>query len=133
METFELRGVPQSVAFSCTVNVAPGVVCDEYGFISDKTKDLGIIHIKPGHSTPRQKVTTGEVTIEGYVWGEGIFVVNRSNGETETYGLGPEAVSRLEVEVNVGDVIQWIASPAVGLIAYEVCFPPFEEGRFVNL
>lgn len=41
--------------------------------------------------------------------------------------------NRPEITVNIGDVMQWEAAPDSSLVAYEICYPPYEEGRYEEL
>jgi hypothetical protein len=35
--------------------------------------------------------------------------------------------------ISIGDIIQWRADDNSDLEVYEICFPPYEPGRFKNL
>lgn len=133
LDGFEFEGVLLPVEFVETTKVAEGVKCDVYKFIGEKKKDLGIVKIEPGCKTPLQKVLKGEKTIEGYVSGSGKLTVTRKNGEVETFDVVDKPTEYLSVLVDIGDKMQWEASPDSKLLAYEVCFPPYEDGRFENL
>lgn len=37
-----------------------------------------------------------------------------------------------EVAVSIGQLMQWTAGPE-GLVYYEICEPPYQDGRFENL
>lgn len=126
---FEFEGVRQNVLFVETMNVAEGVTCDVYKFDDDNTKDLGIIKIQPGFKTPLQKVLKGDRTVEGYISGNGKLIV--SDGKEEKI-YQSEKGKELQVNVNVGETMQWCAIDEP-LVAYEICFPPYEEGRYENL
>lgn len=126
---FEFEGNTQPVEFVETMDVAEGVSCDVYKFVGDDTKDLGIIKIDVGCKTPLQKVLKGDRTIEGYISGEGKLIVSK-DGENKIYEVGDS--EKLSVEVNIGETMQWQAGDKQ-LIAYEVCFPPYEDGRYENL
>jgi mannose-6-phosphate isomerase-like protein (cupin superfamily) len=132
LDKFEFENASQSVEFVETINVVDGVKCDVYKFNGDNTKDLGIINIGPGKKTPLQKVLSGEKTIEGYVSGNGKLVIKRNNGEEEVHEV-KDGDSPLSVDIEVGETMQWEASPDSKLVAYEVCIPPYEPGRFKNL
>lgn len=128
--SFEWNNKSQLIKFVETEKVAKGVECDVYSFIDDLTKDLGIIRIQPGHKTPLQRVLVGEKTIEGYISGKGKLVIKRVGGKEEIYEVGGKSESKLEVTVNVGDSMQWQAAAESYLTAYEICFPPYKEGRY---
>jgi hypothetical protein len=113
-----------------TTEVASGVTCDSYVIEGDPTQDLGVIMIEPGCATPKQRVVKGEKTIEGYISGRGKLIVTKENGTTETYKVGDKG---FEIDIEVGEVMQWQADPNSNLTVYEVCIPPYEDGRFENL
>jgi hypothetical protein len=134
LTSFEFEGVVQPVEFiETTKEVSPGAECDVYKFVGDDTKDLGIIRIEPGCKTPLQRVLNGDKTIEGYVSGSGRLTVRRSNNIITIVDLTGEPTDHLSIEVKVGDTMQWKASPNSKLVAYEVCIPPYADGRFENL
>jgi len=133
LSSFEWDNQPQQINFVETVQVTTGVECDVYTFANDPTKDLGIIKIKPGHKTPLQKVLQGEKTIEGFISGKGKLLVTRGDGNTEEYEVGDESHHQPSVTVLVGETMQWQAAEDSNLEAYEICFPPYADGRFENL
>lgn len=55
IKSFNFEGEEQSVSFVETMHVTDGVDCDVYTVDGDKSKDLGIIKIKPGKKTPYKK------------------------------------------------------------------------------
>ncbi len=130
LTSFVFEGKSEPVVFMNSLDVIKGVVCDVYSFEDDKTKDLGIIKIEPGCSTPLQKVLQGEKTIEGYISGKGKLIVTRKDGTKESHNADGKP---LVVLMEIGDMMQWQATEDSELIAYEVCFPPYEEGRFENI
>lgn len=134
LSVFEFEGKTQSVAFGSTMTVTTGVSCDVYTFSEDKTKDLGIIRIDPGCKTPLQKVLRGERTIEGFISGKGKLVITKKNGEIKIYEVGYEKSPKFSpVIVEIGEQMQWQADKDNRLIAYEVCFPPYQDGRYENV
>lgn len=128
---FPIEGKTQYVQYTGTVEVADGVRCTTYAVKDDTSVDLAIVTVEPGHKTPRQRVLRGEVTIEGYFKGEGTLTMESPDGVVESieFGIGRDVSSR---EVKVGEIMQWVAGEQ-GLVFYEVCRPPFAEGRFENL
>ncbi len=90
---------------------------------------MGIIRVQPGYKTPLQKVLKGDRTVEGYISGNGRLIV--SKGEQEKIYESEEGVE-LKVDVMVGETMQWQAGNTP-LVAYEICFPPYEVGRFKDL
>ena len=133
LTSFECDNRSQPVEFVKTEQVTKGVECDVYSFIGDPTKDLGIIRIQPGFKTPRQRVIQGEKTIEGYISGKGKLIIERGAGEREEYNLKDKRRNKPEITVNIGDTMQWQAAIDSYLIAYEICFPPYGEGRYEEL
>jgi hypothetical protein len=128
--SFKFEGVEQPVSFIESMLVTTGVACDVYSFISDDTKDLGIIRIKAGCKTPLQKVLKGERTIEGYISGNGKLTITKTDGSKVEY---PATGKELIVTVRIGELMQWQAAADSELVAYEICFPPYTDGRYENL
>lgn len=118
----------QELVFVETTNVQQGVVCDVYQFKNDDTKDLGIIKIRARYQSPKQKVLKGDKTLQIFKEGKGSLEILRKNGVVEVYNY-PGSVE--SVEVNVGDIMQWTAEG--DLVFYEVCYPPYTEGRFQDI
>jgi hypothetical protein len=127
---FELNGESSGVKFIDSLVVVPGVVCDVYEFIGDVTKDLALVQVEAGRKTPRQKVSKGDITIEGYLSGEGTLTVDDGDGE-KVYTFPNADVT--SVEIKQGSIMQWSAGPESPLVFYEICTPPYEEGRFKNI
>lgn len=130
LEFFKLDQQDRPVSFVETIKVKDGVECDVYEFDGDKTRDLGIVRVAKGSSTPLQKVLDGDLTIEGHVSGEGALTVARANGSREQYNFTDDVTSR-PVQVDVGDTMRWTAGE--DLVFYEICQPPYADGRFENL
>ena len=133
INNFTFEGVTQNVSFKETVPVADGVECDTYVFDKDGTKDLGIIRVKPGKHTPLQRVKKGDRTIEGFRSGKGKLTITKLDGTQEIYVVGEKKNKPFSLDVGIGDLMQWEADPDSELIAYEVCYPPYEEGRYENI
>lgn len=130
LTTFEYDGKVLPVEFVETMDVKDGVACDVYTFVGDTTKDLGIVTVKRGHKTPLQRVLKGDKTIEGFVSGSGVLTVKSSSDKEKTYQFN-DSNNTSYVEVLVGEIMQWSADS--DLIFYEVCHPPYSDGRFENL
>ena len=128
---FIFEGQKLSVKFVETMTVKEGVECDVYTFVDDGTKDLAIVHVKQGFKTPLQRILRGDKTVEGYVDGKATLTIADANGEPQIYQFGPGQVNQ-PVTVTVGQLMQWSAEDE-GLTFYEVCQPPYEEGRFENI
>jgi len=131
LEFFESGGQTRKTLFIETLQVKTGVECDVYSFDGDSTKDLGIIRIQPGNKTPLQKVLFGDKTIEGHISGKGKLVIKRSNGLIETYEADEATNTHPVATVMIGDTMQWIADS--DLKVYEVCYPPYKDGRYENI
>lgn len=121
------------VLFVETQTVQEGVECDIYTFLDDNSQDLAIVRVKMGYKTPKQRVLSGKVTIEGYVSGSGILTITSKEGIETQYEFQSDSESS-EVVVEVGQTMQWYAKSGVeDLCFYEVCMPPYKDGRFENL
>lgn len=114
-------------------HIAKGVICDVYHFMSDASRDLAVIYIQNGYKTPKQMVLKGIRTIEGYHSGEGRLEITRLDGTAEIYDVGSNTSRDFAVEVNIGDIMQWIANDDSFLTVTEVCCPKFVDGRFLDL
>lgn len=123
----DFQGSP--VQYIETTNVKDGVVCDVYEFSNDKKRDLAIVRVAKGSKTPLQKVVEGSETIEGYLSGSGILTLIIDN-VTKSYSFNPG--DQGEILVNKGDMMQWHATDG-DLVFYELCTPPFMDGRFENI
>ncbi len=130
LSNFEWRGEALPVAFVETMPVKDGVECDVYQFPGDNTKDLGIVRVSSGNSTPLQRVLKGLHTLEGFMSGSGVLTVINSEGVLTRYEY-PHENSPAEVDVQVSETMQWHATS--DLTFYEVCDPPYEDGRYENL
>ena len=133
VSSFSFEGKEQPVLFVETMHVTEGVDCDVYTFGGDSSKDLGIIKVGPGSKTPLQKVLKGDRTIEGYISGKGKLTVTKADGKQEVYVVGGELKEPVVVTVGIGETMQWEADEKSKLTAYEICFPPYEDGRYENL
>lgn len=101
------------------------VECDVYKYDHDPERDLAIVQVKPRGKTPKQRMLLGKSTIEGHISGRGELTVN------DTAYQFPHA-SLDEIEVKVGDIMQWHAGEDK-LIFYEICKPPYTNGRFEDI
>jgi len=119
----------EPLKFIETTRAAEGVERDVYKFTGDASRDLGIIRIDAGCKTPLQKVLKGDKTIEGYIFGRGRLVVTAPDGKEKIYNKK----KGLAVDVKIGELMQWQAADDANLEVYEICFPPYADGRFQNL
>jgi hypothetical protein len=130
--TFTFEGKADLVDYESTYDVVPGVRCDTYKFRGDEGRDLAIVRVEPGARTPVQEVLIeGGRTVEGWMSGRGRLMVIRENGHIEEYVAG--SAGSQQVEVGRGDKMQWIADRGEKLVFSEVCWPPYEPGRFADL
>lgn len=135
---FTFEGVSQPVEFRETEEIPgyPGVKCDDYDFVGDDSKDLGVIRISEGCSTPRQKINDRKDTkrtVERYASGNGRLIVKKKDGPTALYEISSRSLAPLSVDVEIGDTMQWQADPDSNLVVYEICIPRFKPGRYTNL
>jgi hypothetical protein len=123
----------RQVAYVETMQVKEGVECDVYSFVGDDTEDLAIVRVTEGFKTPLQRILKGTKTTEGYVSGSGKLTVTTKDGTVKTYTFTEtkDTDPDPEIEVYVGELMQWSAEG--GLSFYEICEPPYEDGRFENL
>ncbi|QQG44524.1 MAG: hypothetical protein HYW86_01250 [Candidatus Roizmanbacteria bacterium] len=133
VKTFQYEGKSLPVSHTSTLNVTTGVECDVYQFVGDQSKDLGVIRIQPGCKTPLQKVLKGDKTVEGYISGKGKLIITKPNGEKYIYEVSDKLEKPLAVLVEIGELMQWEADKESDLKAYEVCYPPYEDGRYENI
>lgn len=128
--SFMFEGKELEVGFIETIQVVDGVECDVYEFTWDTTKDLWIIKIAKNSCTPKQLVLKWGKTIEGYVSWKWKLVVEK---EAVIQEYNTTQGEELEVIVNVWEKMQWFSDSDSELVAYEICFPPYEDGRYQDL
>ena len=117
----------EEIIFVESSKVKEGVTCDVYRYAGDDSKDLGIVKVIKGFQTPKQEVLKGLQTLEIFHSGKGQLSIVKKDGSTHNYSF-PGDIN--EVQVEIGEVMQWTAEEH--LVFHEVCFPPYEEGRFKN-
>ena len=132
LSEFRIGNENRKVSFNETMQVKDGVECDTYSFVDDDTQDLAIVRISKGFKTPLQRIIQGNKTIEGFLEGAGTLKVRLENGAIETYDFDSTAPAE-EVEVKVGQTMQWAAPNDADLVFYEICDPPYHDGRFEDL
>lgn len=133
MRKINFAGKEQAISYIETSHVTKGVICDIYKFVDDNSKDLGIIRIDTGGKTPLQEVLKGDRTIEGYISGRGKLVIIKEDNTQKEYSVNENMQRPFEMVVEIGEKMQWQADSDSFLIVYEICFPPYEDGRFKNL
>ena len=121
------------ITFVETQQIKEGVVADIYTFDGDSSKDLAIVHVTKGYKTPLQRILKGTKTIEGYMNGNGTFTVTSRDGSVKTYTFTENSDNNpaIETEVHIGELVQWSAETDLNF--YEICEPPYEDGRFEDL
>ncbi len=112
-----------------TEQIAPGVECDVYHLDGEDKFDIGLISMQPGSRTPRQIVRKGDMTIENVVSGNGLLIIKRPNSPAIAYPASPG----FSMNVRVGEEMQLCNTGDEELVVYEICVPPYSEGRFENI
>ncbi len=130
--SFEFEGKTLKVNFVESTEVKPGVNCDVYEFDGDKGRDLAIVVVEPNSTTPLQRILQGDRTVEGYISGKGALTITKPSGKKEVHEVG-NSQEHFSIVVAIGETMQWQASADSKLVFSEVCYPPYEEGRFQNL
>ncbi|HEY0964962.1 MAG TPA: hypothetical protein VGE13_00600 [Candidatus Saccharimonadales bacterium] len=125
VDIFRHDAIDYQVKYVETTYPNKEVECDVYEFVDDSSRDLAILYIKPYGKTPRQRVLLGQETVEGFISGSGSFYHNGGS-----YSVDDD--SRKEFLVDRKDIMQWHAG-SDGLVCYEICMPPYKDGRFKNL
>jgi hypothetical protein len=132
LQDFSFEGKLHRVKFVETMLVAEGVICDVYAFVDDDTRDLGIVTVSKGVRTPLERVLNGNRTSSGFLSGHGVLTVTSEDGTKHVYHFDSDSENPV-VDVKIGETMQWTADSQTGLIFYEVCDPPYEEGRYEYL
>lgn len=122
----------QPVTFIETQRVKEGVFCDIYSFNQDNSKDLGIVTVSKGFKTPLQRILQGNKTIECFISGAGTLTITKNDGHVEKHEFDNQSKAR-EIVVEIGETMQWEAGKNNDLIFYEICYPPYQDGRFKNI
>ncbi len=120
------------VSFMKSMTVKEGVECDVYSFDADSSKDLAVVSVSKGAKTPLQRVLSGVTTTEGFLSGKGTLSVESPDGTVETFEFDEQNQGEA-VQVEIGQIMQWTADPESELVFYEICDPPYEDGRYENL
>ncbi len=130
---FTLGGELLPVRFIETQTIKDGVECDVYAFAEDTSRDLAIVRVAKGSKTSLQRVVLGEKTAEGFVSGAGTLTVRGTDGQIMTHEFNAATEQSGEVIVAVGQTMQWHAAEDADLTFYEICEPPYADGRFEDL
>lgn len=131
IESFQHNSRPLKAEYQETTEVTQGVFCDVYTHPETQRRDLAIVSVEPGYSTPIQRIAKGKYTIEGYVSGNGVLTIQHTDGSKSEFPVdaSKEGFSHT---VEVGELMQWKADSDASepLVFFEICFPPYEDGRF---
>jgi len=133
LHSFTYNGVTLTTKFIESLKVTKGVTCDVYIHPETNKRDLGIIFIQPGNKTPLQKVLSGDKTIEGLISGKGTLTIVQNDGSKVIHQVNSDDGVEFSRVVNVGEIMQWEASTDSALIAFEICYPPYKDGRYENI
>ena len=134
ISTLPFEGKSLPVTFVESQQVKEGVTCDIYTIDGDSTKDLAVIEIQPGLRSPRQRISKGTRTIQRFIGGSAnLYIDELDGGERTRYFKSEEAAQNNDVEVQIGEIMQWSSLGPDPLVYYEICEPPFEKGRFEDL
>lgn len=131
LTNFMIDGKSVPVNFVETQTVKEGVECDIYNFTNDDSRDLAIVRVQKGYKTPLQRILLGIKTTEGFISGTGTLTVGLQGKEMQIYEFNSASRSQ-EVIVTIGQTMQWFATES-DLRFYEICSPPYQDGRFENL
>ena len=132
---FTFDGRAYTVAKTGEMAVANGVICDTYEVPEvDDEWDLGIIKVEPGASTPRQLVIGGTRTVEAHLAGSGWLMIAPGLlfESPDRHVFNEDEQPGRHVDVRQGEVMQWVVG-TTGLVAAELCWPPYQDGRFLDL
>lgn len=130
IKTFDYLGKSLPVESQGSETVVDGVVCEVFRFTGMTACDLAIVTMEPFAKTPIQVVRDGLVTFEEAITGdEGTRLRVLRGGKYEVVQCGPDIP---RTPILPSDVMQWTAG-VKGAIFSEICWPPFEEGRFGTL
>lgn len=111
--------------------ILPDVYVDLYRFVGNSTCDLARVEVVRGAKTPLYLLVDGERTIERYQSGTGTLEVIENDGWRTVHHFPKDDGSR-DVVIEIGETIQWHATGS-DLVYDELCWPPYEAGRFENI
>ena len=131
LKSFKLDGQSFNVLYVRTDQVTAEVECDIYALVGDDGRDLGVVRVRAGHRTPLQRVVGGEKTIERYIAGTGTLTVVGVDQRVTEHRFPSDQPQ--DVIVAIGETMQWTADKNSDLTFYEICEPPYQDGRFIDL
>jgi len=50
----------------------------------------------------------------------------------ESSSIGSPGKPGVYLRIKIGEIMQWVAGGDFDLEVYEICYPPYREGRFEN-
>ncbi len=116
-----------------STEVGNGVICRYCSVENPKVArqlDVAIITLDPNRATPRQRVMCpNSFTLEIPLMGEGVLLLSKP---LEGATLVPAHLRRA-ICAKEGDVIELSSTPDSVLVVAEVCMPPFQQGRFLDV
>lgn len=130
LNSFVVDGEVLNLNYESTNEVKEGVLCDVYSVVGRNDVDLAVVSMKSGSTTPLQRVVGGDRTIEIHVSGIGqFFFLENDTAEPKTFEL--EEGKPFALDIPVGSTVRWFAG--TDLTFAEVCYPPYEDGRYIDL
>jgi len=133
LDSFTFEGTTLRAEYVETLQVTDGVECDVYIHPETQKRDLGIIRIQRGKKTPLQRVVLGDETIEGLLEGRGTLTITHANGMQTVMEVDSTEGEGFSYSVLKDELMQWQAAEDSDLVAFEICYPPWTEGRFENV
>lgn len=130
LKSFVVSGEILYLTYESTNEVKKGVMCDVYSVVDRTDVDFAFVTMKGGSTTPLQRVVGGDRTTEIHVSGIGQFFFQENDGaEPKLFNL--EEGKPFALDIPVGSTVRWIAE--TDLTFAEVCYPPYEDGRYIDL
>lgn len=130
LSNFTIENEILELNYESTNEVKPGVICDVYSVAGRTDLDFAFVAMQAGCRTPLQLVKGGDRTIEIHVSGTGKFFF-KENERTEPKIFELKDGKTFNLDIPIGSTVQWIAE--TDLTFAEVCYPPYQDGRYVNL
>ncbi len=129
---FKHRNEDLPAVYVRTDIISPGVTCEVYLDPTTGKRDYGKVTVEPGYKTPKQKVLSGEETIECYFSDKGRLTIIHTDGTTSIFDLDAKDEGFAHT-VYIGEIMQWQADPNEPIVFLEICYPPFTDDRFENI
>ena len=130
LSKFTLDNEVLDLKYESTNEVKTGVMCDVYSVRERTDVDFAFVKMESGCSTPLQLVLGGEKTVEIHLSGAGqFFFQENEQAEPEVFRL--EDGKPFQLTIPIGSKVRWTAETELTFV--EVCYPPYEDGRYRNL